>query len=176
MRGLRKYLISFGGLDDGKHNFIFDIDKTFFDLFDSSEIKTGKLLAEISLIKEPQLVELRFLINGTVHVTCDRCLDQFDLPVQYKGRLFFKFGKEPREVSDEIIILSSGQTEINIAQYLYEFIHLSLPYSKVHPDIDGKNGCNPEMIKKLNSFIVKEPGKKNHDERWDKLNEISTKN
>jgi uncharacterized protein len=176
VRGLRKYTICFGGLADGKHNFMFDIDKTFFDLFDLSEIKIGKLTAEVNLIKEPQVIEMEFFINGMVNVICDRCLDQFDLPVQYRGQLFFKFGKIPHEVSDEIIILSTGQTEINIAQYLYEFIHLSLPYRKIHPDIDGKSGCNPDMIKKLDSLIVKRPGNEKYDVRWDKLNEITHKN
>jgi uncharacterized metal-binding protein YceD (DUF177 family) len=123
VRGLRKYSIPFRGLGDGKHNFLFDIDKTFFDEFDSSEIKIGSLTAEISLIKKPQLLEMDFSIHGTVNVTCDRCLDDFELAIQYKGRMFFKFGEESCELSDEVVILSSGQTEINIAQYLYEFIH-----------------------------------------------------
>jgi len=176
VRELRKYTICFGGLDEGKHNFMFDIDNTFFDLFESSEIKIGKLTAEVNLIKEPQVIVMEFFINGTVNVVCDRCLDQFDLPVQYTGRLFFKFGKVPREVTDEIVILLTGQTEINIAQYLYEFIHLSLPYRKIHPDIDGKSGCNPDMIKKLESLIVNKPGGEKHYVRWDKLNEITHKN
>jgi uncharacterized protein len=173
VKGLGKYSIPFKGLRDGQHSFRFDIDRTFFDAFDSSEIHAGSLIAEISLNKEPQLLEMDFFIHGTVEVSCDRCLDIFELPVQYKGRLFFKFGIESLELTDEIIILATGQTEINIAQYLYEFIHLSLPYTKVHPDINGKSGCDPEMIKKLDSLTVKESGKKEHDSRWDKLKEIS---
>lgn len=176
MRGLRKYSIPFRGLSDGQHSFQFDIDKTFFDEFDSSEIKIGSITAEISLFKEPQLLEMDFFIHGTIEVTCDRCLDNFELPVQYKGRLFFKFGEESGELSDEIIILSPGKTEINIAQYLYEFIHLSLPYTKVHPYLNGKSGCNPDMIEKLDSLRGKESGKEDHDPRWDKLKEINSKN
>lgn len=169
---MRKYSIPFKGLKDGWHDFRFDIDKVFFDEFDSSEIKEGILIAEISLYKEPQLIEIDFFIHGTVEVTCDRCLDIFTMPVQYKGKLYFKFGEEFVELTDEIIILATGQIEINIAQYLYEFICLSLPYTKIHPDINGKSGCNPDMIKKLNSLTIEKSGKRNHDSRWDKLKEI----
>ena len=176
VRGLRKYSIPFKGLREGRHSYRYDIDKTFFDEFELSEIKAGNLIAEINLFKEPQLLEMDFAIHGMVEVTCDRCLDIFNLPVQYTGRLFFKFGEESGELSDEIIILNTGLTEINIAQYLYEFIHLSLPYTKIHPDLTDKPGCNPDMIKKLDLFTVKESGTENYDPRWDKLKEISNKN
>jgi len=174
--GLRKYSIPFKGLVDGQHGFRFDIDKTFFDEFDSSEIKTGKLTAEINLLKEPQLLEIEFVIHGVVDVICDRCLDNFGLQIQYKGSLFFKFGEVNSELTDEIILLSGGQTEINVAQYLYEFIHLSLPYTKVHPVVDGISGCDPDMIEKLDALSIKGSVTEDSDPRWDILKEINNKN
>lgn len=152
MKDLRKYVVPFSGLKEGRHEFEFDVDDSFFDQFDSSEIKKGKISVTVILDKNPQILEMNFIVNGTVHTPCDRCLDEFDLPVQYQGKLFFKFGEESYELSDEIMILSSSESKINISQYIYEFVHLALPYRRIHPDIDGISGCNSGMIQKLDSL------------------------
>ena len=82
MGGLRQYSIPFRGLKEGKHQFHFDIDETFFDHFESSEINRGEVLARIDLEKHSQFLELHFYLSGTVHVKCDRCLEDFPLEIQ----------------------------------------------------------------------------------------------
>jgi uncharacterized protein len=111
-----------------------------------------------------------------VKTICDRCLDEFDLPLKYQWKLFFKFGEESYELTDEIIILSSSVHEINISQFIYEYIHLALPYRRIHPDINGASGCNKGMIQKLESLKIDEIKEKNYNPSWDKLKEITDKN
>lgn len=176
MKDLDKYVIPFAGLKEGKHEFEFDVDDSFFDHFDTSEIKKGELTVNVILDKKPRFLEMNFLINGRVKTICDRCLDELDLPLQYQGKLFFKFGEESYELTDEIIILSSSEHKINISQFIYEFIHLAIPYRKIHPDINGTSGCNSVMIQKLDSLTKNETKDKNYNPSWDKLKEIIDKN
>jgi len=176
VKDLMKYVIQFAGLKEGRHEFEFDVDDSFFEQFESSEIKKGKLAVRVILDKNRQVLEMGFFIQGTVQSICDRCLDELDLPLQYQGKLFFKFGEESYELTDEIIILSSSEYKINISQYIYEFIHLALPYRKIHPDINGASGCNSGMIQKLESLMNHETREKNYNYSWDKLKEIIDKN
>ena len=106
---MMKYVIQFAGLKEGRHEFKFDVDDSFFEQFESSEIKKGKLAVRVILDKNRQVLEMGFFIQGTVQSICDRCLDELDLPLQYQGKLFFKFGEESYELTDEIIILSSSE-------------------------------------------------------------------
>jgi uncharacterized protein len=176
VKDLMKYVIPFAGLKDGRHEFEFNVDDSFFDQFESSEIKKGKLIVLVILEKNPQILELDFFIKGMVMTICDRCLEELDLPLQYQGKLFLKFGEESYELTDEIMILSSSEHKIDISQYIYEFIHLALPYRKIHPDINGTSGCNSGMIQKLDSLAHNETKEKNYNPSWDKLKEIIDKN
>ena len=172
MGGLRKYSIPFRGLTEGKHQFHFDIDEAFFDHFESSEISRGDLLARIDLDKRSQFLELNFYISGTVRVICDRCLEDFSLDIQHQARLYIRFGEKTHEQTDEVLVLADSENEIRLEQYFYEFIHLALPYQKIHPRDGETKGCNPEMTKVLDSLSSEDSKKKETDPRWDKLKEI----
>ena len=170
--GLRKYSIPFRGLKEGKHSFHFDIDNKFFDIFESSEVKKGEILARIDLEKHSQFLELNFHLSGNVIITCDRCLDSFSQGINHQARLYVQFGEETHEQSDELLILADSENEIRLEQYLYEFIHLALPYRNIHPEIDGQSGCNPEMRAKLDALTPDDSKSNETDPRWDKLKEI----
>ena len=47
--------------------------------------------------------------------------------------------------------IGPSETEIDLSQYIYESICLSLPYQRVHPvGSDGKSGCDPDMLARFN--------------------------
>lgn len=176
MKSNRQFIIPFKGLKAGQHDFNCEVDDTFFDEFPESEIKRGNVSVTIRLIKRTNLLEFEFDMTGQVWVTCDRCLDEFLLPIEYETKLFVKFGDETEEQTDEIIILSYNETEIDLAQYVYEFIHLSLPYRKIHPDNKkGESLCNKEMIKKLNEYSIRE-NIEEHNPEWDNLKDFLLNN
>lgn len=147
------YNIPLRGLSEGKHEFKYDLDKSFFALIDdgTADVKKGDLKVVVSLKKTSVTFELNFDITGTVHVPCDRCLDDIPMDVDTKNKLIVKFGKEYSEESDEIVIIPEEDGEINIAWFLYEFIVLSLPAKKVHPP----GTCNKAMSSKLNKHRAK---------------------
>ena len=168
MGGLRQYAIPFRGLKEGKHNCEFVADNSFFEQFDLSEVKKGLVKIDVELIKHSQFLELHFNLNGKVTVQCDRCLEPFAIGVQHKAVLYVRFGETTQEQSEEVLILADSVSEVRLEQYIYEYIHLALPYQRMHPEIDGNSGCDPGMIKKLEAHTTN--GKSNsEDPRWDKL-------
>jgi len=172
---LNTYSIHFKGLKVGKPSFIFEVDKKFFDEFEEGEIKQGQLQVDVILTKQSQMLDLNISINGSAEVVCDRCLDSFYLPISYRGSLFVKFGEEKAEDADEIIVLTNDDNEINLAQYIYESICLSLPLQRYHGMNGLKEKCNKEMIKKLKSHLssnTKKEVKNDVDPRWNKLKDI----
>ena len=113
-----------------------------------------------------------FVINGSINVICDRCLDNFDFLIDKQERLIVKFGEEFGEENDDIIIIPETEHQIDISSNLYEYIILMLPIKKTHPeDENGNTMCNPEIIKKLNELSKPEP-----DSRWDSLKGLITEN
>ncbi len=172
---LNAYSIHFKGLKVGKHTFNFEVDSKFFDEFEEGEIKQGKLQVDVMLNKQSQMLDMTFSIDGLVEVVCDRCLEYFDIPISYKGSLYVKFGEEKADEGEEIIILTNDDSEINVAQYIYESICLSLPIQRYHGMKGTKTKCNKEMLKKLKSLLLNDSKKEETedvDPRWSKLKDI----
>lgn len=84
-------------------------------------------------------------ITGHVVVACDRCLEDCRIPIDFEGQLLVKFSDEPREYDGEVLWLLPGEDEVDLSQYIYESIVLSLPYQRVHPEGE----CDPEMLKRF---------------------------
>ncbi len=166
------YKIPFRGLKEGKYKYDFSLDNKFFENFPESEMNEGKLEAHVELVKRSTGMECFFTIIGTVIVPCDRCLDEYLENVDYSGKLFFEYGDETYEISEELIVLSDAEDYLDMAEYFFEFINLSLPFQKLHPnDAKGNSLCNHKMIDKLNEF----QGDNNNeidDPRWDKLRDL----
>jgi uncharacterized metal-binding protein YceD (DUF177 family) len=173
---LSKYEIAFKGLKEGSHQFDFELDDRFFEEFENSDVKNGSLKAKVLLTKQSTLMILEFAVKGTVEMMCDLCLDKYNQKVNNKSKLFVKFGAEGEEMSDEIIVISFEDHQINVAQFLYELIILGLPMKHVHPvDKNGKSTCDPEMINKLNDYVINEFCNEEEepvDERWNELKKL----
>jgi len=169
MSGL--YAIPVYALKEGPHCYDFEIDKEFFDQFEESELKEGNLKATVDADKRSSHMDLNIRIEGTIRIPCDRCLENFSLPVQCENRLVVKFGKIHDESDPDIITIPAEEHEYDLKQYFYEYIILALPIRRVHPaDKNGKSTCDPEMIRKLKEHIVNE--ERNTDPRWDELKKI----
>jgi uncharacterized metal-binding protein YceD (DUF177 family) len=135
----------------GTHEFEFHLDNQFFKNIDGTEFQKGDVMAYVTVTKTAQTHEFDFRFEGVIQVPCDRCLDDMDLPIDTKARLFVKLGKEYSEESDEIVVIPEEEGEINIAWFLYEFIALAIPMKHVHAP--GK--CNKAMSSKLHKHMAR---------------------
>jgi uncharacterized metal-binding protein YceD (DUF177 family) len=107
-----------------------------------------------------------------VEVPCDRCGDPLEQPIEGNSHLFIKFGEEPEEESDDVIIISDRDYQIDVSHYIYEFINLMLPAKRIHgEDENGESLCNPEAIK----FLDENSGEQETDPRWDALKKLKNK-
>lgn len=146
MTPLKKYSIYIQGLTPGKHHVEFDVSDDLFMMYEESEVKKGRLRVEIDIDKHSSMLELNVDIVGEVEVECDRCLDPLSVPVQYDGRLIVKISADQGEYDGDIMWLYPSDDELNLSQYIYESVILSLPYQRTHRTIEE---CNPEMVKRL---------------------------
>jgi uncharacterized metal-binding protein YceD (DUF177 family) len=178
MKSTNEYLIPFIGLKLGKHQFEFKINKKFFDHFSFDEFESSDITAEVVLEKKSTMLEINFKHKGTVNVPCDTTGEQFDLPIKGKIKLVVQFGDEFNNDNDELLILPHGEHQIDLSQYIYEMIVLSVPHKRVHPGV--KDGTlQTEALKKLNELKVKEIKEEvkkedDIDPRWDKLKQLLT--
>jgi uncharacterized protein len=166
---LRQYTIPFRGLKEGKHDFNFVVDSSFFEQFESSEVKKGLVNVRVEMTRHIQFLELQFDIQGKITVNCDRCLDPFTTGINHQARLYVRFGKQTMEQSDDLLILADSEHEVRLDQFIYEYIHLALPIQRFHPEIDGLSGCDPEMMEKLNAHHGDDAKNASEDPRWETL-------
>ncbi len=165
---LKKYKISFSGLQIGHHSFDFQINDQFFESFEKSKVHKGNLDLKVEMDKSETMIQLHFNFKGEVVVECDRCLDEFTYPLEFSEMLIVKFGyKTHEEESEDILVIDLNEYEINIAQYIYEYISLSLPMQNIHPDVDGISTCNPEFLKNFDQQEIE--NEQDMDPIWDAL-------
>jgi len=176
MNNLKEYLIPFVGLKIGKHQFDYQIDNTFFKNFDYDEFNDASVKVNIVLEKKSTMLELDFKHKGTVNVPCDVSGEEFDLPIKGKLKLLVKFGDTFNDENEELLILPNGEFQVNVAQYIYESIVLSVPLRRVHPGV--KDGTLSEVVEKLESLAPKEnkteEQKDDIDPRWENLKKLLT--
>ncbi len=174
MQTRKEYIIQFAGLSLGEHKFEYKVNDKFFENLDYSEIKQGDLTINLNLLKQSQMMVFQFEISGTVKMICDLCATEFDLPLTGKNKLIVKIGgTDDDNLDDDIITIAANEHQLDLSQYLYEYITLSLPIKRTHPpDKKGKPTCDKEMLKKVKKFLTKEEKKEITDPRWEGLKNI----
>jgi uncharacterized protein len=172
--GKKQFVIQFGGLSIGAHEYEFEVNDTFFDRFEFSEIKKANILVKVELLKQSTVMTLNFDISGTIGIECDRCTGDFTIPLEAKDSLVVKHGDRD-ETNDEILVLAHGDTEMDISQPLYEFIVLALPGKKIPCEMSPDYKCDQETLNKLKGISVETP-EENKNPLWDKLKNINFNN
>ncbi len=172
MRTLEEYNISFFGLKEGNHQFKYKIENQFFEAFNFDEFFDADILINLDFIKKSTLLELYFTAEGVVNVACDMSNEPFDQPVSGSLKIVIKFGEEFNDDNEEILIIPHGEHQINVAQYIYEMIVLSVPKKRIHPGID-EGYLQTDVLEKLKELQPKE--NKNTieiDPRWEDLKKL----
>jgi len=168
MKSLKDFNIPFSGLKIGKHIFDYSIDNQFFKHYNYEEFNDANIKIDVILDKKSTFFELHFSHKGTVNVPCDISNENFDLPIKGNLLLIVKFGEEFNDENDEILILPHGEFQVNVAQYIYEMIALSVPLKRIHPA-----ALNTEE-EEFDDTEEQETNDTIQDPRWDKLKNFLT--
>jgi uncharacterized metal-binding protein YceD (DUF177 family) len=177
MTFLNQYTVPFNGLDNTDYDFDFTITDEFFACFEKSEIKGGDVAVKLILTKKTHSLELDITVRGDVKVECDRCLDEYYEEIEFSNKIMVEFGDETNfDTDDDFVFFFYFENEINISQFIYEFCHFALPFTRYHyDDENGNSGCNPEMIAILDKLRTTKT-EEIADPRWAKLTEIKNNN
>lgn len=171
----RDFLIQFSGLKLGKHQFEYQIDKTFFSLFEFEEYEDVAVQVEVELEKKTTMLELQIRHQGMVRVPCDLTGEVFGLPIRGQLDLVVKFGDKFDDENEELLILPHGEFQLSVAQYIYESIVLSVPAKRIHPGVeDGTLKSEALDYLDYREEEVEEEEDKETDPRWDILKQLLT--
>lgn len=179
MEELREFTIPFVGLKLGEHRFDFEINKAFFEHFNYKEFNDVTIKLVVTLFKKPTLMEFDFTFNGSVNVYCDVTNEPYIQDLSGDYHFIVKIGEEFNDENEDLLILPHGQFEVNIQQYIYESIVLSMPTRKIHPGIEDGT-LESDIIKKLEELSPKgsdeniKPKGDITDPRWDILKKLLT--
>ncbi len=172
MNHLKEFNIQFVGLEPGNHQFEFEVNDSFFEHFEFSQIQHGQVHVNVDLEKMERMMIFNIGLEGRVRVTCDRCTNEFDFLLSDKQRLIVKLGAEYLEESDDVIVIPETEYQFDLSPYIYEFIHLALPARLLHPDDeDGNSSCDPDMLRRLETLS---PTEDSFDPRWEALRKLNT--
>ena len=161
-------MIPVSGLALGVHDFKFDIEDSFFADLDYSEVKQGTVAVALHVVREELMMTLTFNIDGKVRVTCDRCADEFDIPIQSEQVFFIKLGSEEVEESDDVAVVPADQHAYDVRSLIYEYIILAIPIHRVHPE----GQCNPEVLALLSHDEEPDEEETVVDPRWAALKDV----
>ena len=173
MDKFRNYDVAFTGLKNGKHEFKFEVEQSFFDLFETEqEFTNAHINVDVALEKHTTFLDLEVTISGKVDLICDITAEEFSHPINNSIKILVKFGEEYDDSNEEIITIPHGDSAFNIAQIIYEAVMLSIPMKKISPNV------NDEDIELIEKFSPKIEEDKEHevDPRWEALKKFKDKN
>ncbi|WP_304516520.1 YceD family protein [Cecembia rubra] len=190
MKLLRNYNIDIIKLKDGRHAFHFEVGDDFFKFYEAEDWVNGsKISVNVSLNKTASVIEADYVFAGTVRLTCDRSLEEFDHPLGFTEKVIYKYGPIEQEISEDVFMITRDTPSINIAQLVYEFILLAIPAKKIHPDYEeemddeafDEEGSIVYLSEDLESEEIEELEEEEEntdkpvDPRWEILNKLKKK-
>ena len=87
----------------------------------------------------------RFDIDGKVDVLCDRCGNNLQLQLWDEFKVVVKIVDDPEIMNEEeddpdVYYIGKGESHLNVADWIYEFINLSIPMQRMcKEDENGKS-------------------------------------
>ncbi len=171
MCSLETYKIDLKGMKDVEETREFALSDDFFKALDGSQLEHGTLHVSVSIRKMSGFFEFLFHSEGSVTVSCDRCLDDMEQPIEADNRLMVRLGSTYSD-DDDTVTVDENEGILDLSWFIYEFIMLAIPIKHVHAP--GK--CNSAMTQKLNELSgavrSSEEAAKAVDSRWEKLKNL----
>ncbi len=123
---------------------VFHIDDTFFQKVDGL-VQRGQVTTTLHIEGSTRSVfRFHFHSEGTVFAPCDLCLADVEVPIDTDDTLTVKLGAEYAD-EGECIVIPESEGVIDVSQFIYELIALSLPMKVVHED----GQCDEAMMATL---------------------------
>lgn len=168
----RDFEIAFVGLKPGVHEFEYEITDKFFVEFQQQDFRNCHAHVKLSLDKKNGFMLLKFEIGGNLEVTCDRCNNNLPFELWDEFKITVKMVEEPELMNDQeddpdVYYIGRGDSHLDVANWIYEFINLSIPMQKVcsFEKMDGPH-CNPTALEVLKKMEPEEEKKTGENPIW----------
>jgi uncharacterized metal-binding protein YceD (DUF177 family) len=155
MNSKREFEIPFVGLKPGIHEYEYNISEKFFEGYQEQDFKNCVAHIKLSLDKKNGFMLLKFEIGGSVEVNCDRCGNDLPIDLWDEFNIVVKLVEDPdlmnsQEEDPDVYYISRGESHLHLADWIYEFVNLSIPMQKMCKleDIGGPH-CNKEVLEML---------------------------
>lgn len=158
MKRNREFELAWQGLKSGEHHLQFDLDDRFIKELDRQpDFSHLNARVRLRLDKKANFFLCHFDIDGSLRLPCDRCGDEFDLQLWDEFDLVIKLTDsetaEKWEDEADVVFIPRSETVIDFRLWIYDYLVLSIPLQRVHPDLpSGESGCNPKAIALLETL------------------------
>lgn len=158
MNSRRNFDIAFVGLKPGIHEFEYEINDKFFAEYQEQDFRKVTAYVKLSLDKKSGFMLLKFEVGGKLDVTCDRCGNDLPLDLWDEFNIVVKMVEDPEQMNEQeedpdVYYISRGESHINVSDWIYEFINLSIPMQRMcKPEDIGGPHCNKEVLAMLNKL------------------------
>ena len=143
MGKLDGYKVDLKGMATDTVSYRWQADNDFFSSVQGSEIKQGLLDVALRVKRTSGAYELEFQLQGEVEVTCDRCLESMNQPIDAFCTLRVVMGEDFVDDGD-VVVIPEREGVINVAWNIYEFAALQIPLRHVHPDCEALSESSEE--------------------------------
>lgn len=170
MDKLKNYDIEFSGLKVGKHEFSFEVDEAFFQMFDAEqEFEKINITVEVLLDKHSTFLEFFIRILGKVWLVCDITTESFEYFLENETKVLVKYGEVYDDSNEEVIIIPHQSHAFNIAQLIYEVVVLAIPMKKISPNVTDED---LKLIEQFSPKLEEECDEIEVDPRWEALKKL----
>lgn len=151
----REFEIAFVGLKPGVHEYAYTVKDDFFSGLEEKDFFGCEARVKLFLDKKQGFFQLRFDIDGSVEVDCDRCGNQLRKQLWDEFSLIVKIVDDPdtmngEESDPDIHYIGRGESHLKIADWVYEFVLLAIPSQRVCNDEEYEGPlCNKAVLEKL---------------------------
>ena len=163
-----EYKLPLKSMPEGTQEFHYHLGKPFFNNMESEDIHDADLEVSLQVDHKADLYAMRFSIDGTVTLICDRCLDDLHYPIATSYHIAVKYGEDYDDSSDDLLVIPESDNYLNVAYMLYDTVALGIPMKHVHPA--GK--CNRQMSAVLKKHSATSADESLEDELIDEIDNI----
>lgn len=143
MGKLDGYKVDLKGMATDTVSYRWQADNDFFSAVQGPEIKQGLLDVALRVKRTSGAYELEFQLQGEVEVTCDRCLEIMNQPIDAFCTLRVVMGEDFVDDGD-VVVIPEREGVINVAWNIYEFAALQIPLRHVHLDCEALSESSEE--------------------------------
>lgn len=177
---MKDCIVNIISLSQKVHHFDFLLKDDFFVARNNQLFSKGDFKAAVTFDKHETFIEALFNIDGSAELICDRSLEVFDFPINLREKIIFKYGEEEGELSEEIVVITRDRVNIDVGQYLFEFITLAIPMKRLHPRFleegdDEDEESEGRMVYTSGSSDEETDPEEPMDPRWEQLKKVTIK-